>query len=185
MLLSNRKIKLLIFFTLTITLLNTYAHSATPSYFFDHFDSKSQEEKSTQDSSRWCYKSDCYLWAVIDLNLQRLFLYVNGALTYTWKVSTGRFGYETPQMDTRPDGRMYEQHTSPKYPEGDYNGLGNMPYAVFVDGEYAIHGTTKGSWWRLGTPASHGCIRLHPDNAEIFYVMVKRLGINNVWVTIE
>lgn len=205
--LSNCKIKLLIFFTLAITLLNSYAHSEESKFnFFDNFDPKSPEAQKQleqldrdyesitgksahvdlgKEDKRWCYKQNCHLWAVVDLNLQRLFLYVDGTLTYTWKTSTGRFGYETPAMDTRPDGRMYEKHTSPKYPEGDYNGLGNMPFAVFVDGDYAIHGTTRGSWWRLGTPASHGCIRLHPDNAEMFYVMVRRSGIQNVWVTIE
>ena len=135
--------------------------------------------------SRECYKMSCHLWADVDLNLQRLFLYIDGVLTYTWKTSSGRFGFETPPMDSHPNGRMYEKHTSPKYPEGDYHGLGNMPFAVFIEGGYAIHGTTKGSWGNLGTPASHGCIRLHPDNAEMFFVMVRRTGIYKTWISVN
>lgn len=132
-----------------------------------------------------CYRNSCKIWADIDLNAQMLYLYKEGVLTYTWKTSTGRFGYETPDMDTHPDGRIYEKHTSPKFPEGDYNGLGNMPFAVFIDGDYAIHGTTKGSWGKLGTTASHGCIRLHPDNGQMFNQLVRKVGIRNVWITVN
>jgi len=60
-----------------------------------------------------------------------------------------------------------------------------MPYAVFISGGYAIHGTTRGNWSRLGKPASHGCIRLHPDNGQIFNVLVRRNGISNVWITVN
>jgi len=60
-----------------------------------------------------------------------------------------------------------------------------MPYAVFIEGGYAIHGTTRGNWSNLGRVASHGCIRLHPDNGQIFNVLVRRNGIRNVWVTVN
>lgn len=142
-------------------------------------------DKIGTDLMSSCYKNSCKIWADVDKAAQRLYLYEDGVLTYTWKVSTGRFGYETPDMDTHPDGRIYIRHTSPKFPEGDYNGLGNMPFAVFIDGDYAIHGTTRGSFGKLGTPASHGCIRLHPDNGEIFNELVRRNGVRNVWVTVN
>jgi hypothetical protein len=132
-----------------------------------------------------CYRNSCKIWADVDKSAQRLYLYIDGVLTYTWKTSTGRAGYSTPDFDTHPDGRIYDRYTSTKYPDGDYNGLGNMPYAVFIRGGYAIHGTTRGNWGKLGTPASHGCIRLHPDNGQIFNVLVRRNGISNVWVTVN
>lgn len=134
---------------------------------------------------RGCYRNSCKIWADIDKDLQRLYLYIDGVLTYTWKTSTGRWGNETPDFDTHPDGRIYKRYISTKYPEGDYNGLGNMPFAVFIEGGYAIHGTTRGSWGRLGSPASHGCIRLHPDNGQIFNVLVRRNGVRKVWITIN
>lgn len=132
-----------------------------------------------------CYRNSCKIWADVDKSAQRLYLYIDGALSYTWKTSTGKPGFGTPDFDKHPDGRIYDKYTSGKYPDGDYNGLGNMPYAVFISGGYAIHGTTRGNWPKLGQVASHGCIRLHPDNGQIFNVLVRRNGIRNVWVTVN
>lgn len=146
---------------------------------------KSSHLEVQPEMMRRCFRNSCKIWASIDLYAQRFYLYIDGSLRFSWKTSTGRWGYETPQMDSHPNGRIYDRFVSKKYPEGDYNGLGNMPYAVFIEGAYAIHGTTKGSWGRLGTPASHGCIRLHPDNAQIFNLLVRRNGIWKVWVTIN
>ena len=64
-------------------------------------------------------------------------------------------------------------------------GMGNMPYVVFIRGGYAIHGTTPGNFAKLGTPASHGCIRLHPVNARIFYELVKLTGLADTWITVK
>jgi lipoprotein-anchoring transpeptidase ErfK/SrfK len=57
-----------------------------------------------------------------------------------------------------------------------------MPFAIFYDGHYAIHGTDQIS--HLGAPASNGCVRLHPDNAAILFDMVKAEGKDNVRVEI-
>lgn len=132
-----------------------------------------------------CYRNSCRVWADVDKSNQRLYLYLNGVLSHTWKVSTGKAGYTTPDFDRNPNGKIYDSYTSGRYPGGDYNGLGNMPYAVFIQGGYAIHGTTRGNWGRLGTRASHGCIRLHPDNGFIFNRLVRKHGIYNVWITVN
>jgi lipoprotein-anchoring transpeptidase ErfK/SrfK len=87
-------------------------------------------------------------------------------------------------LSVRASGPLFKKYTSRKFPGGNYQGLGNMPYAVFIKGGYAIHGTTTGNFAKLGTRASHGCIRLHPVNAKIFYELVKLIGINNTWVSI-
>ncbi|MBL7766414.1 MAG: L,D-transpeptidase [Chitinophagaceae bacterium] len=135
--------------------------------------------------SKDCRQQQCALWAHVILSEQKLYLYVQGQLIDTFKVSTGIKGRETPEMDKRPDGRMYKKYTSNKFPGGNYMGLGNMPYVVFISGGFAIHGTTKGNIKKLGKRASHGCIRLHPDNGRIFYEMVKAAGNKNTWVTIS
>lgn len=56
---------------------------------------------------------------------------------------TGMKGYETPNFDRSLEKplRIYKQYTSSKYPGGDWNGLGNKPFAVFIKGGFAIHGT--------------------------------------------
>lgn len=135
--------------------------------------------------SRGCYRHTCKVWADIDKTTQRMILYVNGKKQADWPVSTG-WREETPNMDTRPNGRIYEAYDSKEYPGGgDYNGLGNMPYSVFVRGGIAIHGTPQRFWRRLGERASHGCIRLHPENAQIFMNVVMMAGARNTWITIR
>jgi hypothetical protein len=47
-----------------------------------------------------------------------------------------------------------------------------MPYSIFFDGNYAIHGTVKVS--QLGRRASKGCVRLHPRDAAVLFELVKR-----------
>lgn len=133
----------------------------------------------------YCYQSACPVWARIIRSEQIMYLYVDGVVRYAWLVSTGKAGYRTPAMDQNPNGRIYDRYSSTAWPGGDYNGLGNMPYAVFIYGGYAIHGTTQGNWPLLGKTASHGCIRLHPDNAFIFNRMVRANGVGSVWVTVE
>lgn len=100
-------------------------------------------------------------------------------------MSTGKGKYETPELNLRPSGPVFIKYTSRKFPGGNYQGLGNMPYAVFLRGGYAIHGTTPGNFPKLGTKASHGCIRLHPDNAKIFNELVKVIGLENTWVSVK
>jgi len=58
-----------------------------------------------------------------------------------------------------------------------------MPFAVFYDRGWAIHGTSAVG--RLGSPASHGCVRLETANAEIFYNLVREIGAGNTRVIVE
>lgn len=133
-----------------------------------------------------CSGSECILFAEIDKSKQLLYLYVLGELKDTFKVSTGKGKkYETPSMELHPLGPVLTKYTSRKFPGGNYEGLGNMPYAVFLKNGYAIHGTTPGNYSRLGSPASHGCIRLHPDNAKIFNALVKVAGLSQTWVSVK
>lgn len=131
-----------------------------------------------------CRKFDCPLYAIVDKSTQTLKLYVRGSLEYTWLVSTGVAGYGTPNWEGQPNGRIYQAYSSKKFPGGDYKGLGNMPYAVFLFGGFAIHGTTVGNFAKLGKPASHGCIRLHAENGKIFNQLVRQFGVQNTWVSI-
>lgn len=132
-----------------------------------------------------CYRISCTVYARVVKSEQRMYLYYNGQLIGNWLVSTGTKGHGTPNFDTHPNGRIYDRYTSTRYPGGDYDNLGNMPYAVFIRGGFAIHGTGRGNWSKLGRVASHGCIRLHPDNAKTFNRLVRKHGIRNTWITVE
>jgi hypothetical protein len=57
-----------------------------------------------------------------------------------------------------------------------------MPYSIFFDGGYAIHGSYEIA--HLGRPASHGCIRLHPQNAATLFALIKEhMGETSIVVT--
>jgi nicotinamidase-related amidase len=49
-----------------------------------------------------------------------------------------------------------------------------MQHSIFFHDGYAIHGSYEIN--RLGGPASHGCIRLHPANAATLFALVKSGG---------
>jgi hypothetical protein len=132
-----------------------------------------------------CYQSSCKIFVDIDKSTQTLRLYLDGRLTDQWLVSTGRPGFGTPDFNKRFDGRIYQRYDSSKYPGGDYMGLGNMPYAMFISGGIALHGTPKGNWRNLGHPASHGCIRILPDNARYLNGLLRQVGVRNSWVTVR
>ena len=113
--------------------------------------------------------------ARVDLSTQRMSVYVDDVLTYTFPVSTGRGSYGTPT------GRWTAQWLSPKHRSRKYDNA-PMPWSVFFYSGYAVHGTTDLA--ALGRPASHGCVRLHPDNAKTFYSLVKEIGLDNTLITI-
>ena len=57
-----------------------------------------------------------------------------------------------------------------------------MPNSIFFHGGYAIHATYDIK--RLGRPASHGCIRLSPQNARWLFQLVKDYGKENTFIEI-
>jgi hypothetical protein len=101
----------------------------------------------------------------VDKTAQRLSVEVDGVHRYDWPVSTARWGYRTPNGTYRPE-RLARKWFSRKY---DWS---PMPWSIFFDGGYAIHGSYEIS--HLGRPASHGCIRLHPNNAKILFELVRQ-----------
>ena len=102
--------------------------------------------------------------ARIDLSDQLMRVWVEGRLSHEWPVSTARPGYRTPVGDYHPV-RLERVWYSTLY---DY---APMPFSVFFRGGYAIHGTTELA--SLGQPASHGCVRLDPANAQAFFELVR------------
>ena len=108
--------------------------------------------------------------ARIDISNQTMTVSEDGNVLYSWNVSTARRGYRTPRGSYRPI-RMHKMWYSRKYDNSP------MPYSIFFHGGYAIHGTNAVK--SLGSPASHGCIRLHPSNAKTLYNLVQAHGSAN------
>jgi len=115
------------------------------------------------------------LVAKISLSSQTMTVSQNGVVKHRWPVSTGRKGYGTPTGSWSAKW-LSRHHRSRKYDNAP------MPFAVFFNGGYAVHATFETK--RLGRPASHGCVRLHPDNAAAFFQMTNRAGLANTRIVI-
>jgi len=113
--------------------------------------------------------------ARIDLSEQRMYVYVDDVFMYRWPVSTARARYVTPRGFYKAEW-LSRYHRSRKYDWAP------MPWSVFFYKGYAIHGTTEIR--NLGRPASHGCVRLHPDNAKIFFELVKERGLDRTLISV-
>ncbi|MGQ3209618.1 MAG: L,D-transpeptidase [Shinella sp.] len=115
------------------------------------------------------------LVAQVSLASQTMVVTQNGVVKYRWRVSTGRKGFGTPT------GAWSAKWTSRNHRSRKYNNA-PMPYAVFFKGGYAVHATYETK--RLGRPASHGCVRLHPNNAATFFQMAKSNGLSKTRIVI-
>jgi lipoprotein-anchoring transpeptidase ErfK/SrfK len=113
---------------------------------------------------------------VVDKTSQRMTVSVNGQQRYSWPVSTGTADYSTP-VGTFTPSRLARAHYSREWDNAP------MPHSIFfTDAGHAIHGSR--ATHHLGTPASHGCVRLAPRHASILFDLVRVEGPSNTRVEI-
>lgn len=113
----------------------------------------------------------------VDKSAQRMTVTVDGRQRYAWAVSTGMRGHETPAGAFRPF-RMEEDHFSREWDDAP------MPHSIFFTGAgHAIHGSNATR--RLGSPASHGCVRLAPANASKLFALIRAEGMGNTKVVVS
>jgi hypothetical protein len=113
----------------------------------------------------------------IDKSTQQMSVAVDGAQRYTWPVSTGRPGYDTPNGTFKVN-RMDANHFSQEWDNAP------MPHTMFFDMRgHAIHGFSDVA--HLGLAVSHGCVRLAPANATVLFNLVKAEGMANTSVTVS
>jgi len=121
---------------------------------------------------------------VVNLPARRLFLYQNDEILRTYPVAVGSNRYRTPI------GPRYLQNITwnpwwypPPYsdwakdakptPPGPNNPLG--PVKMSLGGDIFLHATNKD--YTVGTPASHGCMRMHRKDAlELAWFFQTRLS---------
>jgi lipoprotein-anchoring transpeptidase ErfK/SrfK len=111
----------------------------------------------------------------IDLSDQEMIVSLDDQPQYHWPISTARAGKCTP-IGTYGVQSMKRMHYSTLYNNAP------MPWSIFFKGNYAIHGTTQVD--RLGTTASAGCVRLHPENAKMLFDLVLEHGRANTVIRI-
>lgn len=112
----------------------------------------------------------------IDKSSQQMRVSVDGAALYRWPVSTGRAGRDTPAGSFRAF-RMERDHFSKEWDDAP------MPHSIFFTrAGHAIHGSYEVR--KIGTPASAGCVRLHPENAAQLFALVEQQGVLNTTVVV-
>ena len=112
----------------------------------------------------------------IDKSAQQMVVTVDGDPRYVWPVSTGIRRYDTPSGEFKPF-RMERDHFSREWDDAP------MPHSIFFTQQgHAIHGSSHVK--AIGTPASHGCVRLEPRNAAILFALVKAEHMSNTRVVL-
>jgi hypothetical protein len=113
----------------------------------------------------------------VDKSTQRMTVTVDGRPRYTWPVSTGKPGYDTPN-GTFTAFRTDKDHRSKEWDNAP------MPYSIFftTTGD-AVHGTDEQR--SLGRAVSHGCVRLSVEHAAILWDLVNRESVASTTVQIS
>jgi lipoprotein-anchoring transpeptidase ErfK/SrfK len=112
----------------------------------------------------------------IDKPSQTMTVTVDGKVQYRWAVSTGATGFSTPPGSYTPF-RMEAMHYSQEWDNA------GMPHSIFFSQRgHAIHGSNHPG---LGTPVSHGCVRLTLSNAATLYQLVASRGMADTKVVIS
>lgn len=117
----------------------------------------------------WAKKGE--KWISVSINKQTLVLYEGERPVFATLVSTGEAGVDSPEETTatkRGIFRIHTKHVTSTMASDDIGEefeLRDVPYVqYFAKGGFALHG----AYWhdRFGTPKSHGCINLSPEDAR-------------------
>jgi len=152
--------------------LSSSAFAATPSLFSDLFGPAKGHSAFGAPAAK-ARSAASHVRITVDISTQEMTVDDDFGTIYTFDVSTGRAGHTTPTGNFRPI-RMHDMWYSSKYENAP------MPWSIFFYGGYAIHGTNDVK--HLGQVASHGCVRLDPQNAKLLYDLVKSVGMQNTKV---
>lgn len=119
---------------------------------------------------------------VINLAALRLFRFAPDGMVATFAISVGREGWDTPtgvttiiQKREHPAWnvpasiRARDPNLPAIVPPGPDNPLGQYALTLGWPG-YLIHGTNAPS--SIGKPASHGCIRMYPEDIQTLFGLV-------------
>lgn len=112
----------------------------------------------------------------VDKPTQVMTVTVDGKVAYRWRVSTGATKYSTPPGSYTAF-RLEKMHYSREWDNA------GMPHSIFFTTRgHAIHGSDHPG---LGTPASHGCVRLSLGNAATLFQLVSTRGLSDTKVVVR
>ncbi len=119
-----------------------------------------------------------FVHLVIKLSDRRVYVYDHDQVKTSFPVAIGRVGWETPtgsyqvlQMLRNP--AWQHPFTGEVMPPGADNPLGSRWIGFWTDGTnfIGLHGTPNAE--SVGTPASHGCVRMYDQDVVKLFERVK------------
>lgn len=139
--------------------------------------------------------------AVKGVEAQTIKIFEYGQLIRTEKVSTGRDAFEKKgenhskrdSWSITPTGYYTPTFLSKDHRSSAYGGIFSgiiggtkMPFAIFFNGDIALHEAPKGTASMLGKKASGGCVRLpNTLSADLFQRIEEVSGAKNPRFTVE
>jgi hypothetical protein len=148
--------------------------------FFQHrlyFETKDGKYISDQDASRLdqakkmpAWGKNGERWLDVNVSKQTLVAYEGTRAVFATLISTGEAGLEDPERTKATKRGIFRIHTKHVSTTMDSDAVGeefelrDVPYVQYFEEGYALHG----AYWhdRFGTPKSHGCINLTPEDAR-------------------
>jgi hypothetical protein len=143
-----------------------------------HYQTKDDKWLSDRDGSRLdparrmpAWGKNGEKWIDVNLTKQTIVLYEGTKPVYATLISSGEAGLEDAEHTTATKRGIFRIHTKHVTATMSSNELGeefelrDVPYVQYFDkGGYALHG----AYWhdRFGTPKSHGCLNLSPEDAR-------------------
>ncbi len=142
-----------------------------------HFETVDGTYISDQDASRLdqakkmpAWGKNGERWFDINVSKQTLVAYEGTRAVYATLISTGEAGLEDPEHSKATKRGIFRFHTKHVSTTMDSDAVGeefelrDVPYVQYFEQGYALHG----AYWhdRFGTPKSHGCINLTPEDAR-------------------
>ncbi|BAZ42769.1 ErfK/YbiS/YcfS/YnhG family protein [Calothrix sp. NIES-4101] len=115
---------------------------------------------------------------VVDLSDRRVYVYRMGEVIASYPTGIGKKGWETPTGSFKV---FHMQHdpvwrhpiTGKVFPPGEDSPLGDrwIGFLSDKDGEIGFHGTPDDSL--VGSPVSHGCLRMRNPDVRMLYNQIK------------
>jgi lipoprotein-anchoring transpeptidase ErfK/SrfK len=142
-----------------------------------HFEIEGGDYISDQDASRLdqakkmpAWGKNGERWFDVNVSKQTLVAYEGTRAVFATLISTGEAGLEDPERTKSTKRGIFRIHTKHVSTTMDSDTVGeefelrDVPYVQYFEEGYALHG----AYWhdRFGTPKSHGCINLTPEDAR-------------------
>jgi hypothetical protein len=142
-----------------------------------HFETEDGQYLSDRHASRldlakkmpaWAQKGE--KWIDVNITKQTLVLYEGTKAVFATLISSGEAGLASSEGTTATRRGIFRIHTKhvtatmASDETGEEFELRDVPYVQYFEDGYALHG----AYWhdRFGTPKSHGCINLAPEDAR-------------------